>query len=710
MRHICIRHAGLHMLWKLFPFCAALLLTACGGDDSPAPSSAASTSAQANVARSARSMAEQRAAEAAPTGLFISEVAGNFRQDKNYGTGVVTNSVAWVELYNKQDVAVNLKDYVLRTGGIEQNDPSQISESVDYALPDVAIPAHGYVVIAGKKSDYLTNSTVTDTSKVVYILDASDTYLPYWSNSGGFIELQAAKTATAAAKTVDFVRFGANNTAPLTKAAWAGPSVPAFATPPATYVGSQSLDPLDTHDQSIVRLSNHFTVTGTSKDWTLVNFPTPGGPNDVAAGVTDSDHDGIPDTAKAASGTYAGLNLYAMGARKGQKDMFIQLDYMGDDAGAARQDTARQLQEAALTKMVNAFNPHHIAVHFEAGTRFSAKVDGTHYNLDGKSHERPFNRCSQVATNDENPSRTQLDNGCTSMYSYYSQYVDPRRRAFFRYGLLASSQLSGGGAGSSGSSELPGNKALVTLGGFLENDLNDAGKMMRVNYQAATLMHEFGHSLGLRHGGDVWTNRKPNYLSIMNYLYQLQGVPTDGTGTDAVERYYFYTNQWDKVAVPNTRTPNALWNAFYAAQTYPIAALPNGPTSDSFKIDYSDGSGLNLNENALSESDYVGRGAGAMPTAFGDWNLDGVKQEAPYPWPLTGQTDAVGRPVYAILRDYDDWDHLALVTGKNYNLVGIAQSFGIGSFQPPLIKVSRIETEEAMPAALLAHLKQVSAK
>ncbi|MGZ2749684.1 hypothetical protein [Burkholderia stagnalis] len=693
------------MLWKLSPFCAALLLTACGGDDSPTPSAAASTSAQANAARSARSMAEQRAAEAAPTGLFISEVAGNFRQDKNYDARVATNSVAWVELYNKQDVAVNLRDYVLRTGGIERSDPSQVSASVDYTLPDVAIPAHGYVVIAGRKSPYLTNSTVADTSKAVYILDASETYLPYWSNSGGFIELQAARTATAAAKTVDFVRFGANNTAPLTRAAWAGANVPAFATPPATYVGSQSLDPLDTHDQSIVRLSNHFTVTGTSRDWTLVDFPTPGGPNDVAAGVTDSDHDGIPDTAKAAGGTYAGLDLYAMGARQGQKDMFIQLDYMGDNARAARQDTARQLQEAALTKMVNAFNPHHIVVHFDAGTRFSANVDGAHYNLDGRSHERAFNRCSQITSTAR--SRTLLDNGCTSLYSYYSQYVDPRRRAFFRYGLFASSQNSDGSPGSSGVSELPGNKVLVTLGGFLDDDLNADGERMRVNYQAATLMHELGHSLGLGHGGDeLMVNNKPNYLSIMNYLYQLSGVPTDGTGTDAVERYYYRQNIWVGVAVPNTRRPNA----FYAAQTYPAAAVPHGPTSDSFRIDYSDGSGLNLDENALSERAYVGRGEGAVPTAFGDWNLDGVRQNDPYRRSLTGQTDDFGRTVYAILHDYNDWNHLALVTGKNYNLVGIAQSHGIDAFQPPLIKVSRIETEEAMPAAVLAHLKQVSAK
>jgi hypothetical protein len=43
--------------------------------------------------------------------------------------------------------------------------------------------------------------------------------------------------------------------------------------------------------------------------------------------------------------------------------------------------------------------------------------------------------------------------------------------------------------------------------------------------QAGTLMHELGHNLELQHGGDDGINGKPNYLSIMNYLFQTDGVP-----------------------------------------------------------------------------------------------------------------------------------------------------------------------------------------
>ena len=41
-------------------------------------------------------------------------------------------------------------------------------------------------------------------------------------------------------------------------------------------------------------------------------------------------------------------------------------------------------------------------------------------------------------------------------------------------------------------------------------------------------IHELGHNLGLRHGGADEENYKPNYLSIMNYEYQLSGVPRAG--------------------------------------------------------------------------------------------------------------------------------------------------------------------------------------
>ena len=45
-----------------------------------------------------------------------------------------------------------------------------------------------------------------------------------------------------------------------------------------------------------------------------------------------------------------------------------------------------------------------------------------------------------------------------------------------------------------------------------------------VRDQSGTLMHELGHSLGLEHGGRDDINNTPNYLSVMNYVFQA-GIP-----------------------------------------------------------------------------------------------------------------------------------------------------------------------------------------
>ena len=50
--------------------------------------------------------------------------------------------------------------------------------------------------------------------------------------------------------------------------------------------------------------------------------------------------------------------------------------------------------------------------------------------------------------------------------------------------------------------------------------------------QAGTLMHESGHNFELTHAGPPKfpvrePNCKPNYLSVMNYLFQLRGLPQE---------------------------------------------------------------------------------------------------------------------------------------------------------------------------------------
>jgi hypothetical protein len=58
---------------------------------------------------------------------------------------------------------------------------------------------------------------------------------------------------------------------------------------------------------------------------------------------------------------------------------------------------------------------------------------------------------------------------------------------------------------------------IVSLGGW-------AGSNGTQAQQAGTFMHELGHNPGLKHGGADELNYKPNYLSIMNYSFQMTGL------------------------------------------------------------------------------------------------------------------------------------------------------------------------------------------
>src|SRR5262245_35104464 len=54
--------------------------------------------------------------------------------------------------------------------------------------------------------------------------------------------------------------------------------------------------------------------------------------------------------------------------------------------------------------------------------------------------------------------------------------------------------------------------------------------------QAGTFVHELGHNLGLMHGGTDGQTYKPNYLSLMSYAYQTDGIPI----TTSQGRFYLF--------------------------------------------------------------------------------------------------------------------------------------------------------------------------
>ena len=86
------------------------------------------------------------------------------------------------------------------------------------------------------------------------------------------------------------------------------------------------------------------------------------------------------------------------------------------------------------------------------------------------------------------------------------------KMAVFHYALLANMII--GDPSSSGVGEQFGNDIVVSLGD------PSFGSTPSVTEQEGTLMHELGHNFNLNHGGNTDSNCIPNYLSVMNYLYQ----------------------------------------------------------------------------------------------------------------------------------------------------------------------------------------------
>ncbi|QXL84819.1 lamin tail domain-containing protein [Comamonas sp. NLF-1-9] len=573
--------------------------------------------------------------------LVISEVSANGAPD----------DAAWVEIYNPSRYPVRLADYQLRTSASDGEAAQDPAQPHTFALPDVSVPSHGLLVLAAATR---VSSWSHDTDQIVHVKDGA---LSPWWGSSGFVELVQGGASA------DFVRFGDSSTAPLSEGAWSGPNLAALPAGKLAY------------GRSIVRPMPQGappTLGQGASHWAQVNFATPAGVNDVAAGVIDSDGDGIPDSAKQPGGSYGGLDLYAMGARAGQRGIFMQIDYMADP-GDGRHDPMLRPRKEALQKVVDAFarsptrgKPY--ALHIDVGALYAPDFSPADFNLGG-GKEVAFHPCLAV------PSKLDpygwigtVPEGCRSIHAYKSEGFDLRRRLVFHYAIFGNSQQADGSPGSSGLAELYGNDFIVTLGSLdvagaetPPAPQTPAQEHRLINTQAGTLMHEFGHNLGLGHGGDdLMTNYKPNYLSIMNYLHQMTGLSASFTDARAAERYLLDTQdegsarRYVLCERPGGNPPG-------------VVTVSNSPCTADFRLDYSDGSGQPLDTARLHEGLNLGRGSD--PGAFADWNHNGVQDAAPYalclnPQNFGGYADC---PAGQVLTDFNDWDNLVLPFSRYYS-------------------------------------------
>jgi hypothetical protein len=532
---------------------------------------------------------DSKSVQVLPLPLSITEVSSS--------TG--SNRPGWLELRNNTSEPIELADYAIRARGFDISTSSWVFKDVMlFPLPSRLLAPGAYIVVSGKAYP-LDNF---DSNQMIWLRE-EPALIPYWSGAT-FIELVRRDIG----ETVDFVRFGNSPQAPLTEGAWTG-------------TANVSSVPTDGPSSfSFVRTPGA-KDTNSASDWSSRPVSTPGGPNDVPADAVDGDSDGIPDSAEVAGGRFAGLDLYAMGARTAQRDIFIEVDHM--------QSTNPLIvpQKEALDKLVAVFAGRGIKVHLDVGTRFSTSFDPAKYNLGQGNPELPFAASINL---------TRAGGEAAGVYELKAAHMDFARRPVFHYAVFGSTtNLNGTAAGLSGNSERLGNDLLVTLVGNKLSTDSAAQRNQIINYQAAVLMHELGHNLGLRHGGNVDTSLKPNYLSVMNPLYELEGLGPI-SGSSAGDRYYL---RWKMKGYGG------------------LEDLANSPLSSTFVIDYSDGSGGTLNETAVNESagmcrpgstsiDYDNSGFISTPTF--DLNRDGA---------------------FEVLYDHNDWANLVLPFSLSHSAV-----------------------------------------
>ena len=239
--------------------------------------------------------------------------------------------------------------------------------------------------------------------------------------------------------------------------------------------------------------------------------------------------DGIPDDWKI-NGTTVDpgdgsgpqfVDLPAMGATVGKPDIFVHVDWMTDSTHS------HAPSDAAIKTVVDAFaNAPYISrngsiginLHVDAGPTSTMNF-ATGAKWGALSRAASVGHVQQLGTTNPDSSGninydwTEFD----KLKHRAGGFFKSGRTGIFRYCVFCHQIGSVGNSGVARS--IPGSDFIVSLGTFTGvTDTNVSG----------TFMHELGHNLGLQHGGGDGVNNKPNYVSIMNYLWQFPGVTRGG--------------------------------------------------------------------------------------------------------------------------------------------------------------------------------------
>lgn len=221
----------------------------------------------------------------------------------------------------------------------------------------------------------------------------------------------------------------------------------------------------------------------------------------ISSGTLDTDGDALKDGWEANGYDYDGdgnvdVDLPAMGANPFHKDIFVEHDWM--DGAHNHQPSLTVLNRAVAS--------------------FAAAPVS---NPDGRKGIKLHNDRSNSFTHS-----TYLDSNvnCANLWSAFDTVKNANfqtaRRDTHHY-VLWIHDLCQNLAGVSGISRgIPASDYIVSLGSW-------GPQYGTEDQRTGTNIHELGHNLDLTHGGNAGDheNWKPNHVSLMNYSFQVIGVP-----------------------------------------------------------------------------------------------------------------------------------------------------------------------------------------
>ena len=269
----------------------------------------------------------------------------------------------------------------------------------------------------------------------------------------------------------------------------------------------------------------------------------------ILASDSDTDGDALFDSWEIAGGLDVDLDGIAdvllPGSTFMRKDIYLELDCIvaSDHTHCPTQNAVQDIVKSfADAPVPNPDGTTGIQLHVDTGTLYgggvigvfgNGGVTGTYGDLGGGGD------AIAEAGNEVIDWDGAAGDPATDYYDLKAANFQEARMFVYRYGLFGhqtNARRSANDCTSGWAEGIPGDDFFVTFGGTgtsggdcWSTDTNGFSVGSRAE-KAGTLQHEFGHVLGLGHGGGDGVNRKPNYLSVMNYAFQMCGVPTDPGG------------------------------------------------------------------------------------------------------------------------------------------------------------------------------------